>query len=486
MTASTGSIKRDFTEATWGEMGSTLGQELADPNPGGFNDNGGWSNFPATLKDDMSNVHKYLQCVADLNDFTAQDLVRIMQNVRAVENAAAADTKLACDNMGNYLSIVTNLNNEITGDFPNGVDYDALAAACAPHMSALNQYGAAYRQQLEADVNEQLSQIRIGDEEPYEYNYEYITYLFSKDPNTMTEAELLALSIAYNEMSEEQMANFISCGYTSYAFVDDNPSAPNSAAIYSATPGLVHFDEYNYNLQIKVSCCVMGGDQSGANQAAQNMARANVLHHTVTIMEKTKSTHLFLAGLLCLIMLLTLGGCYNTPANSLISSGATSQEILAEKYRYQYKAIYNFASPDFMNYNEGFENWTDYSLVINLGAYRQATGTIITLDFMKDYCAEEFEPDGSVRIYDNGNWPEIQSYVEWCNNNPEAIDQFSISITALIVRLEKVYPELAPYSVVSVGVHNLQELVEVYFDPDYVPNFIFPESSSSVTSNLLE
>ena len=45
--------------------------------------------------------------------------------------------------------------------------------------------------------------------------------------------------------------------------------------------------------------------------------------------------------------------------------------------------------------------------------YWQETGVILDQEMIREYFSQEFEADGSRRLYNNGNHPEIQSFVEW-------------------------------------------------------------------------
>ena len=45
--------------------------------------------------------------------------------------------------------------------------------------------------------------------------------------------------------------------------------------------------------------------------------------------------------------------------------------------------------------------------------YERETGNTFTYEALIDYFSQEFEPDGSLRLYNNGNHPEIQALVEW-------------------------------------------------------------------------
>jgi hypothetical protein len=45
--------------------------------------------------------------------------------------------------------------------------------------------------------------------------------------------------------------------------------------------------------------------------------------------------------------------------------------------------------------------------------YELKTGNSLTYEMVVEYFGQEFEPDGSVRLHNNGNHPEINAFVEW-------------------------------------------------------------------------
>jgi len=54
-----------------------------------------------------------------------------------------------------------------------------------------------------------------------------------------------------------------------------------------------------------------------------------------------------------------------------------------------------------------------FNLYLFLRMYYHQTGIILDYEKVIDYFSEEFEPDGSLRLYNNGNHPEIESFVIW-------------------------------------------------------------------------
>jgi len=49
--------------------------------------------------------------------------------------------------------------------------------------------------------------------------------------------------------------------------------------------------------------------------------------------------------------------------------------------------------------------------------YYGHTGIYLSYDLVMDYFSEEFEPDGSLRLYNNGKHPEIEAFVTWVWEN---------------------------------------------------------------------
>ena len=53
------------------------------------------------------------------------------------------------------------------------------------------------------------------------------------------------------------------------------------------------------------------------------------------------------------------------------------------------------------------------STYLFLKFYERETENKVSYETLTDYFAQEFEPDGSLRLYNNGKHPEMQSLVEW-------------------------------------------------------------------------
>ncbi len=52
-------------------------------------------------------------------------------------------------------------------------------------------------------------------------------------------------------------------------------------------------------------------------------------------------------------------------------------------------------------------------LYLDLVCYQQETGNVVTLDDVKEYLSQEYEGDGTLRLYENGQYEEIGQFIEW-------------------------------------------------------------------------
>ncbi|MCL2137854.1 MAG: hypothetical protein FWH40_10140 [Coriobacteriia bacterium] len=55
----------------------------------------------------------------------------------------------------------------------------------------------------------------------------------------------------------------------------------------------------------------------------------------------------------------------------------------------------------------------DKGMYFFLNYYKNQTGATFEYDTLVDYFEDEFEPDGSLRLYNNGLHPEIEAFVDW-------------------------------------------------------------------------
>ncbi|MCL2367556.1 MAG: hypothetical protein FWC72_01025 [Oscillospiraceae bacterium] len=57
-----------------------------------------------------------------------------------------------------------------------------------------------------------------------------------------------------------------------------------------------------------------------------------------------------------------------------------------------------------------------YYIYVLLLLYERETGNRFTYEAVVDYFSQEFEPDGSLRLFNNGKHPEMEAFVDWAWN----------------------------------------------------------------------
>ena len=59
-----------------------------------------------------------------------------------------------------------------------------------------------------------------------------------------------------------------------------------------------------------------------------------------------------------------------------------------------------------------------YRTYLILRMYYHRGGVYLSYETLIDYFSEEFEPDGTLRLYNNGHHPEIEAFVVWMRKEP--------------------------------------------------------------------
>jgi hypothetical protein len=180
-------------------------------------------------------------------------------------------------------------------------------------------------------------------------------------------------------------------------------------------------------------------------------------------MPNRKANYMIILG--CLVILFIFSAC--APQSS--STSYAEELRMGLLYREQNRLLVPNEADYYYPFNEKQQN----SVYEYLFYYEWKTGKVLTLDDVKEYLSSEFEEDGSVRIYNNGNWPEIEEYVNWCLEHKEDIEAFDRAVIKKMVQWGTVYPELAPYEFYELSLHNLNEIMLTIKDESYEPNFIF-------------
>jgi len=104
----------------------------------------------------------------------------------------------------------------------------------------------------------------------------------------------------------------------------------------------------------------------------------------------------------------------------------------------------------------------------HLEIFRIKTGNSITYEQVIDYLSQEFEDDGSVRIFTNGRHPEIESYVRWARRSSTVRSEYLIQLREIYIayaRENAPFPN--PVSLALLPIDMTDELIRKAADPDY-------------------
>jgi len=110
------------------------------------------------------------------------------------------------------------------------------------------------------------------------------------------------------------------------------------------------------------------------------------------------------------------------------------------------------------------------STYVLLLVYYHRTGTTLTYEAVADYFSQEFEPDGSLRLYNNGKHPEIYAFVEWMWNLTGQIEYNWLRIRRLYIDYSDTHRDegFVEHSIHELSPQMLDALARANFDPDYV------------------
>jgi len=105
--------------------------------------------------------------------------------------------------------------------------------------------------------------------------------------------------------------------------------------------------------------------------------------------------------------------------------------------------------------------------------HERETENIITWETLVDYFSEEFEPDGSLRLYNNGNHPEMQALVEWWAGavGMEIVygfREYLDRIGAIYTTYRESNENFSDIILVELSPQMLDALARAEIDPDYV------------------
>ena len=105
--------------------------------------------------------------------------------------------------------------------------------------------------------------------------------------------------------------------------------------------------------------------------------------------------------------------------------------------------------------------------------YRSHTGNVVPYELVVDYFSEEFEPDGSLRFYNNGNHPEIEGFVTWMWEGRRRYEsrKFATSIELIYIDYTSMRRDDETWTHINffrLSPQMFDALARAYADPDYV------------------
>jgi len=114
-----------------------------------------------------------------------------------------------------------------------------------------------------------------------------------------------------------------------------------------------------------------------------------------------------------------------------------------------------------------------------LRMYYHRGGVYLSYEMLLDYFSEELEPDGSLRLYNNGNHPEIEAFVTWMWEEKRGIrgegrkgefDEYEESLNNLRTRYayEHSIDRRSLPIILDMSPQMLDALARAEADPDYV------------------
>jgi len=107
-----------------------------------------------------------------------------------------------------------------------------------------------------------------------------------------------------------------------------------------------------------------------------------------------------------------------------------------------------------------------------LKMYEIRTGIILSYEVVIDYFSQEFEPDGSLRLYNNGKHPEIEAFVTWMweGFRQQEMEVFLWEVNGMFLVYRRHHNNFIepPRGIFDFSPQMLDALVRAYADPQYV------------------
>jgi hypothetical protein len=106
----------------------------------------------------------------------------------------------------------------------------------------------------------------------------------------------------------------------------------------------------------------------------------------------------------------------------------------------------------------------------NLKLYEHRTGNVLSYERILEYLSEEFESDGSLRLYNNGKHPDVESFVNWSWGRREEQLEYIESLSVLLFWYFEDYAgdEFERRSILHLSPQMMDALARAEADSTYV------------------
>jgi len=162
--------------------------------------------------------------------------------------------------------------------------------------------------------------------------------------------------------------------------------------------------------------------------------------------------------------------CTNPSNQNSPSIVALEEEKMQELKKLYEEQNFFLAGTRDNTYTDVYENNRNF-VYVSLFYYNWKENQDLTYEEIVEYLSSEYEDDGTVRIYNNGNWPRIESYINYCNQHQKELDFFTSTIINMTLKQYESHPEIGTQVFFNLSKHNLYEVMESVKDENYVPNF---------------
>ena len=120
--------------------------------------------------------------------------------------------------------------------------------------------------------------------------------------------------------------------------------------------------------------------------------------------------------------------------------------------------------------NIGFNDYgVNPNVYLTLKMYESRAGVILSYETAVEYFSQEYEPDGSLRLYNNGLHPEIEAYVEWAKERYLELKDYLKKINGIYAHyyIDNKDKGFVNQSLLDLSRQMYDELARKEADPDY-------------------